>query len=341
MYARISPIGSPRGSSREPPIPPSLTKQKYRVGQTQITNCHHFSVYGHHTIPVNLTRERTKTVHARNYFTLDAWLNFMIWRSAAEQTMNTDEVIRLGVEKCENWFICGLMTSMDNVGSSIFKIPFDLAKGPARHFKSDIVKKQMLCKLISEDTIVCAFNITGSDKIVSIAGVPQTSLNVFFKNKLVFIKFDYSIDSSGYLFLKVKKILLYDTIEQTVKDLTKKREEENSNLMNIISDRPLYVMDPNRVDSDTTHVEWFGERDGMTIQEINTLVAAGKDRIDNHEYIFAGGRRKIRNNNIKTNTRHPKYKNTKKRRHNKHSSHGNRSTNNKLKHNKSKKSVRI
>jgi hypothetical protein len=233
------------------------------------------------------------------------------------------------------------MTSYRDERPSSYIIPYDVIKRAVRQFKSDIVKKQMLCKLISEDTIVCAFNITGSDKMVSISDIPRTSLNVFFKNKLVFIKFYYSTDVTSGLSLKVKKILLYDTIKQTVKDLTKKREEENSNLMNIISDRPLYVMDPNRVVSDTTRVDWFGERDGMTIQEIDTLVAAGKDRIDNHEYIFAGGRRKIRNNNIKTNTRHPKYKNTKKRRHNKHSSHGNRSTNDKLKHNKSKKSVRI
>ena len=345
MYASISSRGSSRGSSREPPIPPSLIKQKYRVGQTQLTNCHHFSVYGHHTIPVNLTRERTNTIHSQNYFTLNDWLNFMIWRSAADETMKTDELqvmldelITRDVQKCENWFISGLMTSYRDERPSSYIIPYDVIKTAVRQFKSDIVKKQMLCKLISEDTIVCAFNITGSDKMVSIAGIPRTSLNVFFKNKLVFIKFYYSTDVTSGLSLKVKKILLYDTIKQTVKDLTKKREEENSNLMNIISQRPLYVIDPNRVVNENTHVEWFGERGGgggMTIQEIDTLVAAGKDRIDSHEHIFAGGRRKIRNN-----TRHPKYKKTKKRRYNNHSSHSNRSTNDKLKHNKSKKSVR-
>ena len=106
--------------------------------------------------------------------------------------------------------------------------------------------------------------------------------------------------------------------------------------MNIISQRPLYIIDPNRVVNENTRVDWFGEHDGgMTIQEIDTLVAEGKDRIDSHEHIFAGGRRKIRNN-----TRHPKYKKTKKRRYNNHSNHSNSSTNDKLKHNKSKKSVR-
>ena len=143
----------------------------------------------------------------------------------------------------------------------------------ARHFNSDKIKKQMLCKLISEDTIVCAFNIIESDKRVNIADITQTPLNDFFKNKLVFIQFDYSADETEGIVIKVKRILLCntDTDTKAVIDLTKKSEGENSNLMNIISQTPLYVMDPNIVRYGNTRVEWFGKSGGMTISEMNEL----------------------------------------------------------------------
>ena len=224
----------------------------------------------------------------------------------------------------------------------------------AGHLNSNKIKKQMLCKLISEDTIVCAFNIIESDKRVSIADLPQMPLNDFFKNKLVFIQFDYSADKDEGIVIKVKKILLCDTATASASskiiNLTKKSDEENSNLMNIISQTPLYVIDPNIVEHDTTRVEWFGESGGMNISEINLLVNSFMLKINTSTSAAAtsvaasaaavGGRRKIRKNKITTNTHRPKYKKTKKRRYNKHSNHKKRSKNNKLKHNKSKKSVR-
>ena len=329
--------------SIEPSIPviPTLAEQKYRTGQTQILDCKTYMVYRYDVIPVNLMRKRTNTTHRRNYFPLDEWFKFMTLRDAADKT---DILMNSGVKKCDEWFICGLMTS--HADSSIL----------ANHLNSNKIKKQMLCKLISEDTIVCAFNIIESDKRVSITDRPQTSLNVFFKNKLVFIQFDYSVytvEGTGYIEQKVKRILLCDTASSEIINLTKESDEENSNLMNIISQKSLYVMDPNIVEDVNTRVEWFGESGGMVISEMNNIVDSIMLRINTSASAAAvGGRRKFRKNKITTNIHRPKYKKTKKRRYNKHSNHSNhsnhskhsnhkkRSKNNKLKHNKSKKSVR-
>jgi len=332
--------------SIEPSIPeiPTLAEQKYRTGQTQIHDCKTFKVYRYGIIPVNLMRKRTNSNHRQNYFPLDEWFIFMTWRAAADKTVITDELksitdqlIKPGVKKCDEWFICGLMTS--HADPSIF----------ARHFNSDKIKKQMLCKLISEDTIVCAFNIIESDKRVSIAGLTQTPLNNFFKNKLVFIQFNYYANNDEGIVIKVKRILLCDIVTIAVIDLTKQSEAENSNLMNIISQTPLYVMDPNIVRAVNTRVEWFGESGSMTISEMNKLVDSFMLKINGiytpspaaaAASAAVGGRRKIRKNKITTNIYRPKYKKTKKIRYNKHSNHKKRSKNNKLKHNKSKKSVR-
>ena len=139
-----------------------------------------------------------------------------------------------------SWFIAGLLT--DHVSSY----------NPLKTHEP--VKKQILFKKINSTAIAAIINITGSSES------KKPGLNDKYKNKIIFfqcpigVMYMYDVSFEGGTINSVGPPKIGNAI---------------TNIINSLSTNPSYVVDPNKVDVESTIVDWF---DGKSMTQIESVI---------------------------------------------------------------------
>ena len=222
------------------------------------------------TIPQILTRPKSLLSHEWNYFDLKSFL---------QNFGQHDE--------SELWVVAGLLAETGIAGS----IPlFGQVKAASKHVKENECKKQVLCKK-SKDKIVFLINVTDSTK-------DEGSLNARYSERIMIIDASklnprhpagfyehmppppMAVPAGGFVEplsqraaddVKVKIFKLLRHVDSGQSDIQLQEENPTSltNIMETLSATVTYVIDPNKIDSQSNTVEWFRN---MTLRKINDLI---------------------------------------------------------------------
>ena len=175
--------------------------------------------YPSSTITPSLSRERTGNLHGDNYNTLLDFFNNM---------------------PHDKWYVAGLFTSM--LDTNTVGIPgYGFAVSVNRHVNSNICKKLIICKKISNNMIVAIINISDSVK------------ENRYLNKLIFIR----LQPSGATVHVINTLNPLDRSEINFTDFER-----------TIANSGLHAIDPNVVTRDT-QIDWRSNID--TIGDLDEL----------------------------------------------------------------------
>jgi hypothetical protein len=163
--------------------------------------------YPSSTITSSLSRERTGNLHGDNYNTLLYFFNIM---------------------PHDKWYVAGLFTSM--LDTNTVGIPvYGFAVSVNRHVNSNICKKLIICKKISNNMIVAIINISDSVK------------ENRYLNKLIFIR----LQPSGATVHVINTLNPQDRSEINFTDFER-----------TIANSGLHAIDPNVVIRVNTQIDW-------------------------------------------------------------------------------------